>query len=175
MDKSSDIPKPTDDICLFLSTDEFDPVSAFIRRFTNCDWSHAGFYSKEQNSTYSAMADGQGLTWRPIKPSQHILLLEAPGTEEALNLATTWSGEKYDYRDIAGILLGANWQTKGRLICDVTLFKAFRLSGYPLVNPTFIPEEHLTPRDLLLSSVVTLHGDLTESTRAPKEGSVDVS
>jgi hypothetical protein len=141
-------------IKLFLSTEEFDPVSAFIRRFTNCDWSHAGFFDDQKRQTYSAMADGKGLAWRNIKAGTRMLYLTAPGVDLAHYHALQWIGARYDYRDIAGILLGHNWETTNRLICDVTVFKAFRAANQPLVNPIFIPEEHLTPRDLLLSPLV---------------------
>lgn len=141
------------DICLFGSSEEWDPVSAFIRRFSNSAISHCGFYSVSQNQTYSAMADGHGLDWRTVKSSQKITLFDSDGMAAAFALALTWKGEGYDFRDIAGLLLGKNWQSADRIICDVTVFKAHRLSGNPLVNPDLYPEEHLTPRDMLLGNI----------------------
>jgi hypothetical protein len=143
------------EICLFCSTEEFDPVSAAIRRLTNCDWSHTGFYSLSDKLTYSAMSDGKGLAWRPVSASQRMLLLNSVGMEVAFQQALAWIGEKYDFVDIMGLLLGKDWAKPNELICDVTVFRAHRLTDNPLVNPTFIPEIHLTPRDILTSPFVS--------------------
>lgn len=49
------------DHCLFLSTEEFDPVSIAIRLKTDCDWSHVGFLRLADNWTFSTMSDGKGV------------------------------------------------------------------------------------------------------------------
>lgn len=142
-------------ICLYMATEPDDPESIAIRSLTNCDWSHVGFFRLSDRMTYSAMADGKGLTWRPVKSSQKILLLAVPGIEAAFSRALAWEGTPYDFKDIAGLLLHRNWSEAGHLICDATVFRAFEEIGAPLVNPTFIPRCHLTPRDILLSPYVT--------------------
>lgn len=141
--------------CLFLSTVETDPISAIIRRATNCDWSHAGFMRLADGWTFSAMSDGQGVAWRPPNPNAKILKLSVQGIEAALSKAQSQAGSKYDFMDIAGIALGCNWSAPGSFICDKLVFWAFQEIGAPLVNPTFIPAIHLTPRDILLSPYVT--------------------
>lgn len=143
------------DICIFMSTEPTDPESAVIRALTNCAWSHCGFYRPSDKMTYSAMADGKGLAWRALKPTQELLLLTAPGIDAAFEKALTWIGAPYDYESIAGMLLHRNWSAAGHLICDATMFAGFEETGNPLVNPKFIPRMHLTPRDVLLSSYIT--------------------
>lgn len=137
--------------CLFLSTEELDPVSAAIREETKCDWSHVGFYRCEDGYTFSAMSDGKGVAWRPPNKRAKILKLAAGGIESALSKALTQGGKPYDRLDIAGIALGANWSTASKFICSTLVLWAFEQAGIPLLNPTFIPRQHLTPRDVLLS------------------------
>jgi hypothetical protein len=141
-------------ICLYLATQPWDIESALIRFGTLCDWSHAGWYDRDTNLTFSAMADGKGLAWRPVRKNQKILLIDAPGAAESLQLALQYEGAPYDYLTIIGMLLHRNWNRPGSFICDVAVFHFQELAGYPLVNPAFIPRIHLTPRDILLSPLV---------------------
>lgn len=143
------------DICLFVSTQKWDLISALIRRGTNCAFSHVGWFRKSDRMTFSAMSDGKGLAWRPLKKNQEVLLLDAPGAEESLALALQHEGAPYDFLDIAGIVLGRNWARPGHFICDKVVFQFQEAVGYPLVNSKFIPQCHLTPRDILLSPYVT--------------------
>src|ERR1700686_2143657 len=136
--------------CLFLSTEHYDPVSATIRWYTNCDWSHCGWLRLADNWTYSAMSDGKGVDWRPPNPRAKILKLSAPGTDEALQLALVVRGAKYDLKDILGIAFSKNWYTQGDYICDKLTFWFQDKANFPLVNHKFIPFEHLRPRDILL-------------------------
>jgi hypothetical protein len=142
------------DICIFLSTQKYDLVSALIRRATNCDWSHCGFFNRTNHTTYSAMADGKGLTFRPVGPTQKMLLLTAPGVEAAYQKALEWEGTPYDFKGVFGMVIGRNWDDPTKLFCDLTVFRAQRETGNPLVNHTFLPDIHLTPRDILLSPYV---------------------
>ena len=143
--------------CLFLSTEELDPVSAAIRFKTECAWSHVGFLRLSDNWTFSAMSDGKGVAWRPPNPHAKILKLNVPHVEIALAKFLTQQGKPYDKLDIVGIALGLNLETKGHFICSVGVVWSFEdnLPCVPLVNPTFIPREHITPRDILLSPFVT--------------------
>jgi hypothetical protein len=143
------------DVCLYVATEPSDPESIAIRLLTNCDWSHVGFMRLADKMTYSSMADGRGLDFRPLKPTQKTLLLTAPGVDAAFAKALEWKGSPYDFKDIAGMILHRNWSTAGHLICDAIVFRAFEETGNPLVNPKFIPRYHLTPRDVLLSPMVS--------------------
>ena len=164
------LPSQSRGICLFLSTVEFDPISAAIRFETKCDWSHVGFYRLGDQWTFSAMSDGKGVAWRPPNPHAHILLLDylpSPTNAQldaqldaqlnigvmaaALAAAETQTGAKYDFLDILGIAFGPNWETPGRMICDKLVLWAFEQLHSPLLNMAFIPIEHMTPRDILLS------------------------
>jgi len=150
---------PSSQVCLFLSTEQYDPVSMAIRFKTECAWSHVGFYRLSDSYTFSAMSDGKGVAWRPPNPRAQILLLDdtrgsrdgADVMEGALAAAETKAGEGYDFLDILGITFGPNWETPGRLICDKLVLWAFQSIHFPLLNPTFIPSSHFTPRDILLS------------------------
>jgi hypothetical protein len=142
------------DICLFLSTDPSDIESALIRRFTMCDWSHVGFYRISDGSTFSAMNDGKGVAWRPANPKAKLLLLQAPKIQEAFEFALTQEGKAYDVSDILGFITDRDWQSPDKFICDRLVFASFVAVGAPLLNPKFIPQEHLTPRDVLLSPLV---------------------
>lgn len=141
--------------CIFLSTQKWDFESAFIRRLSNCAWSHVGWFRGADRMTFSSMADGLGLNWRVLKKGQELLLVEAPGVEEALALALPYIGTPYDYLDILGMILGRNWSRPNHFICDVALLQFHELAGFPLVNPKWIPRIHMTPRDILLGLNVT--------------------
>ena len=141
--------------CLFLSTEESDPISAAIRLKTECDWSHVGFLRLVDGWTFSAMSDGRGVTWRAPNSKAKILRLQTSGTEAALSRALTQMNKPYDKLDIAGIALGLDWHTAGSFICSTLVAWAFEEMGAPLLNPKFIPREHITPRDILLSPYVT--------------------
>lgn len=101
------------------------------------------------------MADGKGLTWRTVHKNQKLLLLDAPGASESLQLALKHEGAPYDYLDILGMILGRNWSRAGHFICDVTVFHFQSEAGQPLLNHKFIPLRHLTPADILKSPLVS--------------------
>jgi hypothetical protein len=137
-----------------MSTEKYDPLSVLIREKTECAWSHVGFLRLSDNMTFSAMCDGQGIAWRSVKPTQEILPLDAVGCDAAFALALTQRGKPYDMLDIAGIALGFDWSSPEHFICSALVFWAFEQTDNPLLNMKFIPREHLTPRDVLLSSEV---------------------
>ena len=145
------------DHCLFLSTVEDDLESAAIRLKTQCAWSHVGFLRLSDNWTFSAMNDGKGVAWRPPNPNARILKLSAPNVEAALQKFLTQEGKPYDKLDILGLALGLNLETAGHFICSVGVVWSWEDNPpcAPLLNPTFIPREHITPRDILLSPFVT--------------------
>ena len=139
------------DYCLFLSTVELDPVSAAIRLRTECDWSHVGFYRMADSWTFSAMSDGQGVAWRPPNPRAKVLRLSVQGIEAALSKALIQAGKPYDELDIVGLAVGENWAVANHFICSTLVVWAFQQANAPLLNPRFIPLDHITPRDILLS------------------------
>lgn len=143
------------DYCLFLSTVEDDPESAAIRLKTDCDWSHVGFMRLSDNWTFSAMADGKGVAWRPPNPKAKILKLSVGDSISAITSALAWAetqeGRPYDKLDIAGIALDKDWHTPGSFICSTLVAWAFEKINFKLLSSTFIPREHITPRDILLS------------------------
>lgn len=144
-------------IYVFTSTVKWDPISAAIRWKTLCDWSHTGFYDDSTGLTFSAMHDHEGVAWRKPSPHAKVLLLEVPGAEDALRIAQQWTGCRYDLWDIAGIILNRNWKSANAYICDYVVFRAFQILGQPLLNPTFIPMEHLAPDDILKSRSIVSH------------------
>lgn len=142
------------DYCLFLSTEEFDPVSAAIRLKTECAWSHVGFLRLSDNWTFSAMSDGKGVAWRPPNPKARILKLRVEDSrfiDAAVAQALTQEGKPYDKLDILGIALSLNAESANHFICSTLVAWSFEQCGAPLLNPTFIPRAHITPRDILLS------------------------
>lgn len=146
-------------ICLFVSTQEFDPVSILIREKTECAWSHVGFYNLDDNTTFSAMCDGKGVAFRPVGKNQKIMLLDVPGrTRTDLNLAYTLArsqeGKSYNELDILGLALGRDWCTADRFICSTLVFWAFQKALCPLLGMWAIPLDHFTPRDILLSPYI---------------------
>ena len=122
---------------------------------TECDWSHVGFMRLLDQWTFSAMCDGKGVAWRPPNPKAKVLKLAVDKIEDALVKAYTQEGKPYDKLDIAGIALGRDWHTPGTFICSTLVAWSFEAAGIPLLNPTFIPRAHITPRDILLSPFVT--------------------
>ena len=144
-----------DELCLFLSTETADPISAVIRFFTLCSWSHCGWVRLTDGYTYSAMNDRHGVAWR--KPNKHVKLLKlrAPYMREAFNYALRFEGCSYDLIDIAGMFMHRNWMKPSSFICDRLVFQSFAAIGRPLVNHQFLPMQHLWPRDILLSNWIT--------------------
>lgn len=143
------------DYCLFLSTDTRNLESAAIRFRTECEWSHVGFLRTKDGWTFSAMCDGLGVNWRGPNPNAKMLKLAVTGVEAALSRALTQYNKPYDKLDILGIALDRDWHTPNSFICSTLVLWAFEQIGIPLLNPTFIPREHLTPRDILLSPYVS--------------------
>ena len=138
------------EFCIYFSTVIDDPVSAGIRFRTQCAWSHVGFMRLSDRMTFSAMCDGLGVAWRPLHPDQKILLCDHPGVDLAFEKAETQQGKEYDLLDIVGLGTGFDWHSSNHWICSVLVAWAFDQVGDPVVNMTFIPKIHLTPRDLLL-------------------------
>jgi hypothetical protein len=146
------------DICLFMSTDTspFDWESGLIRRLSMCDWSHTGFLRKSDNFTFSAMNDGKGVNWREPNPQAKVLLLDAPHVEDMLAVAETQTGKPYNRKEIFGFIFNKNWTNPYAFDCDQLVFWSAIQVGFPLLNHTFIPLEHLTPRDILVSEHITI-------------------
>jgi hypothetical protein len=143
------------DICLFVSTERWDPVSAIIRLGTEDDWSHTGFYRPADGFTFSAMDDGKGVSFR--KPIEHakLLLLTTPRVDDMFEAALTQEGKPYNSLGILGIIFHRNWSDPNAEFCSqLVLWSAIKI-GAPLLNPQFIPIQHMTPRDILLSPLVS--------------------
>lgn len=139
-----------------MSTEELDIESALIRRGSMCDWSHTGFFRKADSWTFSAMNDELGVSWRPPNPSAKVLLISTPKVEEMLAAALTQKGKPYNRKEIFGFIANTNWTNPDSFDCDQLVFWAAIQAGFPLLNHTFIPLQHLTPRDVLVSPLVTL-------------------
>ena len=141
-------------ICLYLSTETWDLVSAVIRWVSLCAESHVGFIDTSTMMTFSAKADGKGIAWRKLNKREKILILKVPRCDEALKVALTREGEPYGYLDILGMILHRNWLPMKGAICDVLVFWAFQQIGQPLLNHKYIPVEHLYPAHVLLSQLI---------------------
>jgi hypothetical protein len=146
-------------VCLFVSTEEFDPVSILIRQRTDCSWSHVGFYDLDNNLTFSAMCDGKGVAWRPVAKNQKIMLLDVnppQALQDAFAKAVTQEGKPYNELDILGIALDRDWSTADSYICSSLVFWAFQRILHPLLAMWAIPFDHFTPRDVLVSPFVSM-------------------
>ena len=143
-------------IALYVSTEKWDIVSAVIRWFTLCSWSHVGFINLDTMTTFSAMADGRGVDFRPLKRGQKIMLLDAPHCEEAYQKALSYKGQGYDFLAILGMVFHRNWKSRDRKFCNELVFRVFDEIGEPLLNHKFIPLQHMFPEHILLSPKVTL-------------------
>lgn len=148
------------DIRIFVSTEHSDPISRIIDAETDNLWSHTGWLWLSSGYTYSAMLDG-GVQKRPPNPKARVLVLTCDGMDASLAWALTQEGCKYDWMDILGIAFRQNLETSGRFICDKLLFRAQQEIKLPLLNHTFIPMMHLTPRDVLVSPYVNEDRDAT--------------
>lgn len=140
---------------LFLSTEVIDVEAALIRRLSMCDFSHCGFRRQVDGWTYSAMNDGLGVALRPPNPQAKILSLTLPNVDEIAAIAFTQEGKPYNRKAIAGFAFNRDWSQPDAFDCDQLVFWAAIKFGTPLVNHTFIPLEHLTPRDVLLCTFIT--------------------
>lgn len=101
------------------------------------------------------MNDGNGVAWRGPSESAKLLLLDCPEINEMLAVALTQAGKPYNCLEIAGFALNENLSEPDSFdCCQLVLWSAIKV-GSPLLNPTFIPLAHMTPRDILLSPFVT--------------------
>ena len=139
---------------LYVSTEEYDPISIAIRAKTECAWSHVGFYNPETKRTFSAMCDGKGVAWRTLKPSEKYMLLDADGIDDAFKFALAQEGKPYDVLDIIGIVSGADLVQRQHFICSTLVLWSFQQAGKPLLGMWAIPLDHMTPRDVLLSPFI---------------------
>lgn len=142
-------------VSLFVSRELGDVVSELICIKTESVWPHVGFYDRDRDYTFSAMCDGNGVSWRALKPKQKVMLLSAPGTQAAFEKALTQEGKPYDFLDIVGIALAQDIHIPDHFICSTLVLWAFEQTGNPLLNMKFIPLDHLTPRDILLSNEIS--------------------
>jgi hypothetical protein len=141
-------------ICLFTSSETWDIESALIRFFTLSYQSHAGWYDASTGLTFSAMADGRGLDWRPVAKRQKLVLFDCEGAAESLAWALPFRGAPYGYWDIAGMICHRNWATPGAFICDLAVFRGQKAVGHPLLNDEYMPDIHFYPADILKSLAV---------------------
>lgn len=101
------------------------------------------------------MNDGNGVAWRGPNPNAKILLLDCHCVDEMAEIAFTQAGKPYNQLEIAGFALNENLTEPNSFdCCQLVFWSAIKL-GTPLLNHKFIPIEHLTPRDVLLSPLVT--------------------
>lgn len=145
-----------DQVCVFLSTEEHDFLSAAIRWDTRAKWSHIGWERLSDGWTYSAMNDGKGVAWRPPNPKAEILRLNIPGMQEAFQWALSQEGKPYDQRDILGFIAGRDWgdHDGSKWICS-----ELTASAFDKTTPLFArwtPLWHISPRDHLLPVSVKL-------------------
>lgn len=136
-------------VYLFLSTEENDLESAVIRWNSLSLWSHSGWVRPSDMYTFSAMNDGKGVSWRIPNPRARMLILDAPGTQEAFQAALSCEGDPYDTSDILGMVFAKNWHKPGAWICSYLTSYHYRLVGYPLFSD-YIPLIHIKPYHHLL-------------------------
>jgi hypothetical protein len=101
------------------------------------------------------MNDGNGVAWRGPNHTTPLLLLTCPNVDKIAEMAFTQEGKGYNQRAIAGIALGRNWDNPNEFYCSELVLWAAEKAGTPLLNSRFLPIEHLTPRDILLSPYVS--------------------
>lgn len=144
------------DVCVFLSTEEHDFLSAAIRWGTRAKESHMGWERQSDMWTYSAMNDGKGVAWRAPNPKATILRLDIPGMQQAFEWALTQEGKPYDQRDILGFISGRDWGSHdgSAWICSELGAVAFDKT-VPLFA-RWTPLWHIAPRDFLLPVSVKL-------------------
>lgn len=102
------------------------------------------------------MNDGKGVAWRPPNPEAKMLLIDTPRVEDMLAWALTQEGKPYNRKEIAGFIFNRNWSERDTWDCDLLLFASGVAIDFPLLNRTFIPLQHLTPRDILVSEHITI-------------------
>lgn len=126
-------------------------ASILIRYGTRFDYSHAGFYNDETCEFLSAQIEG-GVKQRrtPDEKFTKIILLSAPGVDQAYNWALTQVGKPYDWKAILGIATNRDWHCGDDYFCSELVAFAFEQTGNPLINPDTVIWR-ITPRDLTLS------------------------
>ena len=94
------------------------------------------------------------MQWRAPIAQAIGLLFEVSGVNEAFAWALTQQGKKYDWRAILGLAVDRSWQERGRWFCSELVAAAFEKINLPLLN-FYAPVAFITPRDLMLSPLVT--------------------
>lgn len=151
---------------LFLSTKNLDLESALIRWNGLDDYSHCGWINLDCLWTYSAMNDGRGVAHRPPIQGTKILVMDAPGTWEAYQLALKREGDGYDSWDILGMVFGKNWHHEGDWICSYLVAYHYKAAGFPLFND-YYPLIHIKPGHMLLPLAVKVLKEVTINARNP--------
>lgn len=77
------------------------------------------------------------------------------------DLAMQECGKPYDRGAICNFFLHRNWRSQDKWFCSELIAWVFEKAGMPLLNPQNIPQNRITPRDLLLAQKVRVIRDIT--------------
>ena len=146
-------------IRLRFSTQVWAIDSALIRWRTQCDQSHVEF-EREDGSTLGARFP-DGVLERPKSANVHQSRV-VHATFPEIDKAHDWVlknllGAPYNWKGIIGIALARDYELKGAVDCSQTVaLGAWYGCNTQLLNPTVIAWWKQTPRDLLLSTQLTV-------------------
>ncbi len=137
---------------------ERDLISAAIREVTFSEWSHVELLTPE-NTWLGAHADG-GIAVRhfdyanPDRERRYSLPVTVDQLERILAYARSQIGTRYNFEDIAGLLLHRNLTQNNRQICSMFVFEALWQGGLRMLNvlPGF--SNLVTPETLHLSPLL---------------------
>lgn len=141
-------------IIRFITSADF--VSDAIRAVTFSEWSHVEMLDPLSNEWIGAHDDGgvQSRAFDYCKVSRErrydVPLFDSRETT-ALIYARSKIGTKYDFVDIAGLLLHHDLTTKGRAICSTFVFDVLNQGGWQMLNVLPNYENLVTPESLHLS------------------------
>jgi hypothetical protein len=144
----------------FSTTNSLIP-SAVIRWRTDSDQSHVEFINEAGctlGSRWSLRKSDNGVRVRPPSSTTHqkrVLEATFVGIENAYTKGINLVGTPYNLKGIFGIAVSKDWTDQGELDCSNFVFVAAQRAGVQLLNPKDIAPWKITPRDLLLSPLLT--------------------
>lgn len=136
--------------------------SGLIRWRTQCGQSHVELINdagETLGARWSLHRADNGVRLRPpSSTADQIDVIEYtfPHIEDAWAEGLKLIGTPYNLRGIFGIVAAKDWTDSGHMDCSNFIFEVARRAGTELLNPTEIAPWKITPRDLQMSTLLSL-------------------
>lgn len=133
----------------FSDSDQF--AAKMIRSVTWSEYSHVGFYDRQNGTVIDSRFKRKGVTeysFDDLKKEYPIIKLRSfPNVpREALDIARGQIGKPYDWTALAGIQFHRNWQDDKKWFCSELIAWVCQQAGASII---FKESWRVTPQDVL--------------------------